>query len=266
MSSKSLPLRELLGASAAARDYPFLDRAALWEERLAMHLKDIESLGSAPQTGDMLPLPDRIPVELEASEARQAAPPASGEGEGADFAFTDAAEIVRLVQTKQVSPLEVADAFLARIERQRDLNAFITVEPDRVRDEARNLTERLARGDRLGPLAGVPVAVKDLMYVKGHPLTCGTKAMPGDIADSDAQVVANLRAAGAVILGTTNLHELAYGVTSANVHFGPVVNPVAPGHLPGGSSGGSGASVAGGLATIAVGTDTGGSIRIPAAC
>jgi aspartyl-tRNA(Asn)/glutamyl-tRNA(Gln) amidotransferase subunit A len=104
------------------------------------------------------------------------------------------------------------------------------------------------------------------MYVKGYPFTCGTKAMDGREADHDAEVVTRLRAAGALVIGTTNLHELAYGVTSANVHFGHVGNPAAPGHLPGGSSGGSGAAVAAGLATIGVGTDTGGSIRIPAAC
>ena len=112
----------------------------------------------------------------------------------------------------------------------------------------------------------MPVAIKDLMHVKGYPFTCGTKAMDPHEATDDADVVAKLRQAGALIIGTTNLHELAYGVTSANAHFGPVQNPTAPGHVPGGSSGGSGAAVAAGLATIAVGTDTGGSIRIPAAC
>jgi len=104
------------------------------------------------------------------------------------------------------------------------------------------------------------------MPVMGYPMTCGTKAIDPVERTRDAEVVARLRAAGAIIVGVTNLHELAYGVTSANVHFGHVGNPAAPGHIPGGSSGGSGAAVAAGLATIGVGTDTGGSIRIPAAC
>jgi aspartyl-tRNA(Asn)/glutamyl-tRNA(Gln) amidotransferase subunit A len=132
--------------------------------------------------------------------------------------------------------------------------------------EARQLESRLQSGEDLGPLAGVPVVVKDLMHVKGYPFTCGTKAMPGDESQRDAEVVARLRAAGALIIGTANLHELAYGVTSANAHFGYVVNPSAPGRVPGGSSGGSACAVTAGLATIGVGTDTGGSIRIPAAC
>jgi len=110
------------------------------------------------------------------------------------------------------------------------------------------------------------MVVKDLMPVNGYPMTCGTKAIDPVESTRDADVVAKLRAAGAIIIGVTNLHELAYGVTSANVHFGHVGNPAAPGHIPGGSSGGSGAAVTAGLATIGVGTDTGGSIRIPAAC
>jgi aspartyl-tRNA(Asn)/glutamyl-tRNA(Gln) amidotransferase subunit A len=132
--------------------------------------------------------------------------------------------------------------------------------------EARAIDERIARGEAAGPLAGVPVAVKDLMHVRGHPFTCGTRAMDGKVATRDAAAVAALREAGALILGTANLHELAYGVTSANPHFKHVQNPIAPGHIPGGSSGGSGAIIAAGIAPITVGTDTGGSIRIPAAC
>src|SRR5690349_20498264 len=104
------------------------------------------------------------------------------------------------------------------------------------------------------------------MYVRGHPFTCGTRAMDGNEAAHDAAAVARLREAGALILGTANLHELAYGVTSANGHFGHVQNPAAPGHIPGGSSGGSGAAVAAGIVAIGVGTDTGGSIRITSAC
>ncbi len=254
-------LAQLLRASAQSRDYPFLERAALWEERLALHLKDLQTVLEAPAAGDMLTLPPRGKLEV-----TSAAAPASAANATSELGFAEAAQIAAQVRSGQLSPVEVADAFLSRIEQHAHLNAFVTVRPEQVRAEAKALGERVARGEPVGPLCGVPVAIKDLMHVKGYPFTCGTKAMDGVEATEDAEVVARLRAAGALIIGTANLHELAYGVTSANMHFGHVVNPRAPGHVPGGSSGGSGAAVAAGLATIAVGTDTGGSIRIPAAC
>ncbi len=269
MPKKTETLRRLLRTSADARGYPFLERAALWEERLAMHFKDLESVLRAPQAGDMLTLPPKAKLEVlppargeSASAQTRPPPPDSGEA----VCFASAADIATQVRAGQLSPLEVADAVLTRIEQHAHLNAFITVRPELVRKDAHALAQRLARREDPGPLAGVPVAVKDLMYVRGHPLTCGSRAMEARAADRDAEAVAKLRAAGALMVGTTNLHEMAYGVTSANAHFGHVVNPAAPGHLPGGSSGGSGAAVAAGLATIGVGTDTGGSIRVPAAC
>lgn len=117
-----------------------------------------------------------------------------------------------------------------------------------------------------GLLCGMPVVVKDLMRVKGLPLTGGTRALDGAPSAEDAAVVARIRAAGASIIGLTNLHELAAGITSDNVHFGRVVNPAAPDRIPGGSSGGTAAAIAAGIARLGVGTDTAGSIRIPAAC
>jgi Asp-tRNA(Asn)/Glu-tRNA(Gln) amidotransferase A subunit family amidase len=255
-------LSDLLRASAQSRKYPFLERAAFWEERLAMHLKDLEALLDAPAAGDVLTLPPKAKLEI-------LLPPASTQAvsrRSDDLAFASAGEIAARVRASELSPFEVARAIVERADAQRSLNAFITLRPETVLREARQLETRLQAGEDLGPLAGVPVVVKDLMGVKGYPFTCGTKAMPGEEARADAEVVARLRAAGALIVGTTNLHELAYGVTSANEHFGPVVNPRAPGHVPGGSSGGSGAAVAAGLSAIGVGTDTGGSIRIPAAC
>lgn len=263
MSKNNSPtLRDLLAASAGGRSYPYVDRAAIWEERLALHLKDIETINGAPQVGDMITLPERAETETR----RPAGAFVGSARKGDDIGFMGIADIARLVRKKELSPVEIAETMLARIDQKRDQKAFITVKPERVLDQARALERRIGKGEDVGPLAGAPVAAKDLMYVAGHPFTCGTKAMPGDVADSDAMCVANLRGAGALILGTTNLHELAYGVTSANVHFGHVVNPIAPGHIPGGSSGGSGAAVAGGLAVMGIGTDTGGSIRIPAAC
>ncbi len=256
----SLP--DLLRASAESRRYPFLDRAEFWEERLMMHLKDLEGVLDAPAAGDMLTLPPRAKLEVVPPPATPAAPT----GRTDDLAFASAGEIAARVRRRELSPFEVARAFVERADAHRSLNAFITLRPETVLREARQLETRLQAGEDLGPLAGVPVAVKDLMHVKGYPFTCGTKALPGDESEHDAEVVTRLRQAGAIVIGTTNLHELAYGVTSANAHFGHVANPTAPGYIPGGSSGGSGAAVAAALATLGVGTDTGGSIRIPAAC
>ncbi|HSQ79535.1 MAG TPA: amidase, partial [Casimicrobiaceae bacterium] len=130
---------------------------------------------------------------------------------------------------------------------------------------AHGAVQRLAGGAPM-PLLGVPVAVKDLMRVSGFSRTNGTGAPASAPATHDAAAVARLREAGALVVGTTNLHEFAYGITSENPHFGFVGNPRAPGHMPGGSSGGSAVAVAAGIVRLAVGSDTAGSIRIPAAC
>ena len=142
---------------------------------------------------------------------------------------------------------------LAKARASASLNAFTF------------LPERLA-AKGAGLLGGVPIVVKDLMQVAGMPLSGGGKAMGRVVATRDAEIVARLKRAGAVIIGLANLHEFAYGVTSDNVHFGRVVNPIAPSRIAGGSSGGSAAAVAAGIVRHATGTDTGGSIRMPAAC
>jgi len=142
---------------------------------------------------------------------------------------------------------------LERARQRADLNAF-TYLPDRLEPAGR------------GILAGVPIAVKDLMLVKGMPVTAGSNAMDAHVATRDAEVVARLKRAGAVVVGLANLHEFAYGITSDNPRFGRVVNPAAPSRIPGGSSGGSAAAIAAGIVPLAVGTDTAGSIRVPAAC
>ncbi len=253
------PSAEVLRALALAQEYPFPERAPKWAERLALHLPDLTALRGLPVSAEPVTLPERAfargPVPLPTPA------PLAGLPAGAS-----AATLAAAVRARQVSALEVARAHLERLEANRHLNAFISVAPERVLAEASAVDARIARGEAVGELAGVPVAVKDLLQVAGYPYTCGTKALPGAPATVDAQAVACLRAAGAVILGTTNLHELAYGVTSANIHFGAVVNPAFPAHIPGGSSGGSAAAVAAGIAPLALGSDTGGSIRIPAAC
>ncbi len=173
-----------------------------------------------------------------------------------ELVSASAVQIAHQVRNRSLSPVKIAELFLGRIEAHRHLNAFITVNPALVMEEAEGLAHRLKRGEDPGPLAGVPVGVKDLMSVRGYPLTAGTKAIEAKVQERDAPVVARLRAAGALIVGTTNLHELAFGINSANPHFGHVQNPRYPGYIPGGSSGGSAAAVAAELAAIGVGSCT----------
>jgi aspartyl-tRNA(Asn)/glutamyl-tRNA(Gln) amidotransferase subunit A len=174
-------------------------------------------------------------------------------------------EAARLLRAKKTSPLELVEDSLHRIaELNPQLNAFITVMEDSARDGARRAGEELARGRDRGPLHGVPIAVKDVFCTAGVRTTAGSKLFAEHVPDHDAAVVERLAAAGAVLVGKTNMHELAYGITSANPHFGVVRNPRDPERVPGGSSGGSAAAVAAGIVPAAMGSDTGGSIRIPA--
>jgi aspartyl-tRNA(Asn)/glutamyl-tRNA(Gln) amidotransferase subunit A len=142
---------------------------------------------------------------------------------------------------------------------------MLTLMEDSALESARQSDQELSRGIDFGPLHGIPIAVKDLFETKGVRTTCGSKLFADFIPDRDAAVVEKLDEAGAVLIGKTTLHELAYGITSTNPHFGPVRNPWDPERIPGGSSGGSGAAVASGMVIMAMGSDTGGSIRIPAA-
>lgn len=145
------------------------------------------------------------------------------------------------------------------------LNAFITVLKESALRQAAESDLRFKAGTPLGPLDGVPVAVKDLIYIEGTKCTAGSRMLADNVATYDAEVVRRLKAAGAVLIGTTNLHEFAAGTTNVNPHFGSVRNPWDIRRMSGGSSGGSAAAVAAGMAPVALGTDTGGSVRIPAA-
>jgi aspartyl-tRNA(Asn)/glutamyl-tRNA(Gln) amidotransferase subunit A len=175
-------------------------------------------------------------------------------------------EAADALRARRVSAVELAAAAAARIERLNSkLNAFITVTAEGAMEEARQADAELAAGRDRGPLHGIPVAVKDLFATRGVRTTCGSKVYEDFVPGFDAAVVERLRAAGAVMLGKLNMHEMAYGITSANPHYGPVRNPWNVEHSPGGSSGGSGAAVAAGMVYAAMGSDTGGSIRIPAA-
>lgn len=174
-------------------------------------------------------------------------------------------EAAESLRRRRISAVELTTASLSRIERfNPTLRAFITVTVERALQRARQADAELAAGKDRGPLHGIPVAVKDLFYTRGVLTTGGSPIYRDFVPDEDAFAVARLEAAGAVMLGKLNLHELAYGITSANPHFGAVTNPWNAKHSPGGSSGGSGAAVAAGLVYAALGTDTGGSIRIPA--
>ena len=165
----------------------------------------------------------------------------------------------------EVSALELTDAILDRIDGRRELGAYISVTAEQARDAAREADERRARGDRLGPLDGIPLALKDNIDVTGVPATAGAAWFRNRVPRRDAVVARRLRAAGAVIVGKTNMHELAYGATNDNPHFGTCTNAWDPRRIPGGSSGGSGAALGADLCLVALGTDTGGSVRIPAA-
>jgi aspartyl-tRNA(Asn)/glutamyl-tRNA(Gln) amidotransferase subunit A len=178
----------------------------------------------------------------------------------------DIAALSRLLRARRLSPVELTEACLGRIERLDPvLNSFITVTADSARAAARTAEARLAKGRWLGPLHGVPVALKDLIDTAGVRTTGASGAFAERVPTHDATVVRKLRAAGAIILGKLNMHECAFGGTSATSHFGPVRNPWDPARMSGGSSGGSAAAVAAGLCYAALGSDTAGSIREPAA-
>ncbi|MGE0702801.1 MAG: amidase [Vicinamibacterales bacterium] len=172
----------------------------------------------------------------------------------------------RLLRERTVTAIEATNACLERIERDNPkLNAFITVMADSARREAKAADEELAADRDRGPLHGVPISVKDLLDVAGTPTTAASRVREGHIAQHDAPAVTALRRAGAVIIGKNNLHEFAFGTTNEDSAFGPARNPHDVSRSPGGSSGGSAAAIVTGMSLASIGTDTGGSIRIPAA-
>lgn len=240
---------------AALRGETDPGRIDAWQERLAWSLDDIAALEAALPAADPLP----APPGPRPGEPLMRLPVPSWQRDG----ITAIAADVRSGATRATT---VAEAALENARGWRHGNFFTALDADDVLTQAEAIDAQVARRGNPGPLAGVPIAIKDLMPVRGYHMTGGTLAREPRLMDRDAPLVARLREAGAVIFGVTNLHEIAYGVTSANPHFGTVLNPVYPGRVPGGSSGGSGAAVAAGIVPVAIGSDTGGSIRIPAAC
>ena len=231
-------------------------RRDAWIERLRVNLPELETLASLArfpsEPADGYLAPPGAPAARPATPGQTGPrPPESPQGESP----SDARAL-----------LTAAIAARARAIELEALHAFTSLASTaELEAQARRVSDRGIAPTAL-PLAGVPIAVKDLMAVQGFVQTNGSGAMPRVSAERDAEAVRRLRNAGAIVVGVTNLHEYAYGITSDNPHFGAVVNPRAPERLPGGSSGGSAAAVAAGIVPIAVGTDTAGSIRIPAAC
>ena len=175
------------------------------------------------------------------------------------------AEAANAIRTGEIKAEALADALLARTAAHASLNAFITLDADRVRAAAREADRQRASGASLGKLHGVPLALKDNLDTAEYRTSGGTPGLAGHRPKRNAVIVEALLDAGAIALGKCNLHELAYGITNNNAAFGPARNPYAPDRIPGASSGGTGVAVAARLAPGGIGTDTGGSVRIPAA-
>ncbi len=176
------------------------------------------------------------------------------------------AGLAQALKTRAITAEAITVQCLDRIaERNPSVNAFITVLADGALAQARDADREIATGKYRGPLHGIPISLKDLIDLRGTPTTAASKVRQRHIAEADAPLVARLREAGAVFIGKTNLHEFAFGTTNEESAFGPVHHPLDPTRSPGGSSGGSAAAVLDGMCYASIGTDTGGSIRIPSA-
>jgi aspartyl-tRNA(Asn)/glutamyl-tRNA(Gln) amidotransferase subunit A len=186
------------------------------------------------------------------------------------LAFSTIGELAALLVKRRISPVELTDLFLRRIERQNaSLNAYLTVTAEHALPAARLAEKQLGtrRGSRSAgsPLLGIPISIKDNIWTRGIRSTAGSKILRDFVPAADSTAAQKLARAGAILLGKTNLNEFAYGITGDNVHFGAARNPWALDRMSGGSSAGSAVAVAAGLCTASVGTDTGGSIRVPSA-
>ncbi len=184
-----------------------------------------------------------------------------------ELVYMPATELASAIRAKRVSPVEVVEAVLARLERLNPrLNAYCTITAEAARAAAKEAEAAVMRADTLGHLHGIPVSIKDLVATKGVRTTFGSKLYEDFVPDDDAPVVARLKQAGAIILGKTNTSEFGHKGVTDNPVFGVSRNPWSLDHTPGGSSGGGAAAVAAGLGPLAIGTDGGGSIRIPCSC
>lgn len=206
-------------------------------------------------------LPSAPPQGPTGSIQDETLPPAGGE-----LALLSIAQLAPLLRARQVSPVEVLEAVLARTAAlEPRLNTYIQLTADSAREAARKAEAELARGEYRGPLHGVPLGLKDIFDQAGLPNTFGSRVLREYRPQTTATVVGRLLEQGAVLTGRQNLHEFAFGITTDNPHYGPTRNPWDPSRIPGGSSGGTAAAIAAGMAYGGLGTDTGGSVRIPAA-
>ncbi|MFQ6027130.1 MAG: amidase [Dehalococcoidia bacterium] len=182
-----------------------------------------------------------------------------------ELCYLSAGDLSRLVQRRELSPVEIIDAHLSRIEATEPvLNSFITLLPDQARQAARQAESQIQAGNYLGPLHGIPVGLKDLFNTGGVRTTSGSRIFDDFIPAEDCTVAVRFRQAGAILLGKLNMHQFAYGPTGENEDYGHMHNPWDPEMVTGGSSGGSASATAAGQCTITMGSDTGGSVRIPA--
>ena len=184
----------------------------------------------------------------------------------ADICDLGAVALSSAIRNKEVSAREVAQATLGRIEARADLNAFITVAADEALSEAKAADEALSRGDVLGILHGLPYSVKDLLNTRGVRTTMGSRLFADTVPGEDAVSVARARAAGGVMIGKTTSPEFGHVQSATSPLFGRTLNPIDPNVTPGASSSGAAVAVAAGMGALAIGTDGGGSIRIPASC
>ena len=183
-----------------------------------------------------------------------------------ELAFLSIEQAARLLRRREISPLDLVEASLARIERwNSSLYAFLTVLAESARRQAKTAEREIHRGRARGPLHGIPISLKDNFWTRGIRTTAGSKILADFVPEADSDVAEKLARAGAILLGKTNMHEFAYGITGENPHYGSSRNPWARDRITGGSSGGSAAAVGTGMGFASVGTDTGGSIRIPSA-
>lgn len=236
-------------------------RAPLWAERVRAGLAEVERLAAAacPLASEPIGLPPAAGpnTAVATSPAQDDLPGASAGGR--------LASLVAGVSAGRIDPVARVQSALEAIAAKEALNAFRHVDAQRALAQAGALRERAGRGERLGRLAGVLVAIKDCFQVAGLPSTCGTQSLPVEVPERSTPCVERLLQEDAIVVGMTTMHELAYGATTDNPHFGRVRHPVDPARLPGGSSGGSAVAVACGMADVSLGTDTAGSVRMPAA-
>ncbi|HEX9029097.1 MAG TPA: amidase, partial [Anaerolineales bacterium] len=182
-----------------------------------------------------------------------------------DTAYLTITQASELIRKGELSPVDLTQAYLERIASlDPQVNSYITITADQALEQARQAEVEIQRGQDRGPLHGIPLALKDLYETRGVRTTAGSRFFADYVPEADAATVQKLHEAGAVLLGKLNMHEIALGVTNNNPHYGPCRNPWALDRSPGGSSGGSGAALAAGLCLGSLGSDTGGSIRIPA--